>query len=61
MDQKMYEISLPDRPGEFRIVGDPLSREEALAYVQEYYGADDDGRVSLINPLPDAVKEEEVA
>ena len=53
MDGK-FEITLPDpdRPGEFRVIGDPLTHEEALAYVQEYYGADEQGRVSLLNPLP---------
>ena len=54
MEEKKFEITLPDpdRPGEFRVVGDPLTQEEALAYVQEFYGADAEGRVSLINPLP---------
>jgi len=53
-DEDKYEITLPDpdRPGQWRVMSEPLIREEALAYVQEYYGADKDGRVSLINKLP---------
>lgn len=48
--QGRYGITLPDpnEPGRFRVVGDPLTYEEALAYVQEYYGADAAGRVCLI-------------
>lgn len=52
--EEMYEIHLPDpdRPGQFRVVSAPLTQEDALAYVQEYYGADENGCVRLINPLP---------
>lgn len=53
--EEKYEISLPDPdvPGKFRPIGEPMIKEEALAYVQEFYGADADGRVNLINRLPD--------
>lgn len=53
-EERKYEITLPDPdcPGRWRVIGDPLTQEEALAYVQEYYGADENGCVRLINPLP---------
>jgi len=48
-----YEVTLPnpDRPGCFTH-SDPLTKEESLAFVQEYYGADENGNVCLITPLP---------
>ena len=57
--EEKYEISLPDPdfPGKFRPIGEPMIKEEALAYVQEFYGADADGRVSLINRLPDDLQD----
>lgn len=56
-----YEITVPDpdRPGQWRVISDPLTREEALAYVQEYYGADANGCVSLINLRPSTEDDKE--
>lgn len=58
MEQRKFEITLPDpeRPGEYKSISEPLLYEEALAFVQETYGADEEGRVCLINPLPDDVE-----
>lgn len=57
-----YEISIPDpdHPGEFRSMSDALTKDEALAYVQEHYNADEEGRVCLINRLPEDKKEGDI-
>ena len=50
-----WEISVPDprNPGTF-IEGDVFkTKEEAIKAVQRLYGADDEGRVSLVNRLPE--------
>jgi len=51
----MWEISIPDpnNPGLFREEGMFDTREEAIKWAQETWGADEEGRVSLINEIPD--------
>jgi hypothetical protein len=62
IDTEKYEVVLPDatHPGTFRVVSDPLTKEEALAYVQEYYGADSEGRVFLITPISGSERAPEI-
>lgn len=50
----LYEITFPDpdRPGEWKVIGEPMPREDAIAYLKQVYGIED-GLVTLLNMLPD--------
>ncbi len=52
----MFLIDLPNKDGKWDEVGSYDTYEEALEYVQTYYGADKQGRVKLISEV---VTEEE--
>ena len=50
-----WEISIPDRHNPGMFVGETIfsTRKEALDSAKKIWGADEEGRVSLINELPD--------
>lgn len=61
-NEKKYDIVLPDpgRPGEWHCVsGVAMPKKEALAYVPKNYGADEEGRVCLLNEMPEDTSKEE--
>ena len=49
-----WEISIPDRHNPGMFVGETVfdTKEEALYTAQKTWGADEEGRVSLINEIP---------